>query len=163
MTQICVGILTIIMASRMVVAKPLSGPMLGYSYLDPLQQTSVKCLSTFKHFYWKGRLLNGGHSARHQYVECRHITWDLVVELKLVNKQNMKSQMVKEALMKMKTYLDFQSAPSLLMARQRYMLRHRLAQWFPSTFLSRLCGSNLFRPLAPRLCLITNMGTLWCF
>ena len=54
------------MACRLVVAKSLSKPMLGYCWLDPWEQTSVKSESKFIHFYsrkciWKSRLENGGH------------------------------------------------------------------------------------------------------
>ena len=55
-----------IMACRLIGAKPLSQPMLGYCQLDPKEQTSVKFLSKYKIFHsqkciWKHRLRNGGH------------------------------------------------------------------------------------------------------
>ena len=47
-------------------AKPLSEPMLEYCQLDPLEQTSMKFQSEFKHFHsrtctLKSRLRNGDH------------------------------------------------------------------------------------------------------
>ena len=50
------------MARRLLCAKPLSKPMLGYHQLDPLEQTSVKFQWEFYHFHsrkciWICRLL----------------------------------------------------------------------------------------------------------
>ena len=55
-----------IMACRLFGAKPLSEPVLGYCWLDPSEQTSVKFLSKCKTFntrkcIWKYRLRKGGH------------------------------------------------------------------------------------------------------
>ena len=38
------------MACRLAGAKPLSEPMTEYSYFDPQEQTSVKCLSEYIYF-----------------------------------------------------------------------------------------------------------------
>ena len=55
-----------IIACRLLSAKPLSKPMVGYCKLDPSEQTSVKFQSKYKTFHsrkciWKYRLPNGGH------------------------------------------------------------------------------------------------------
>ena len=55
-----------IMACRLLGAKPLSQPMLGYCQLDPYEQIAMKFQSKYKTFHsrkciWKYRLRNGGH------------------------------------------------------------------------------------------------------
>ena len=75
MTHICVSKLTIIGSDNGL--SPLSEPMLGYCWLDPREQTSVKSQSKFIHFHsrkcvWNDRLRNGGHFVSTSMFNGRH-------------------------------------------------------------------------------------------